>query len=142
MKHRFLTPTGKIMLAVITVLVIAFAAALGFDGAHLEIRSVSSATSQHLTASHLLLQGKYTHTLFPETESAILQVNIETTGGSLYVRISDESGRILFDERDIATCSFDLGISTPVTIYMEAEMHRGRFEFNLLQPPAEEAHKT
>ena len=128
MKHKFLTPAGKIILGVITLLVFMFAIALGPEGSHHEILSVNTVTPQHWASKHLQLNGLCTYTMTPATTPDTLYIATESRHGSLSIQIADESGAILFDEANLTTQTFEVEISTPVHIRIDAEKHSGRFD--------------
>lgn len=128
MKNKFITPAGKIILLIITVFVVLFAIALGPEGSYHEVLSRKTITPQHFASKHLQLNGLCTKTMTPETTPDMLHIETESKHGSLSIRITDESGAILFDEENLTNHTCEIEVSTPVFIRINAKKHSGRFD--------------
>ena len=64
----------------------------------------------------------------PETTPDVLHIETESRHGSLSIRITDESGAILFDEKNLTNHTSEIEVSTPVFIRINAQKHSGRFD--------------
>lgn len=118
--------------ALIIVIVVALIAAANFLG----IGTMSSATRigyvstdglRSWTAKYSMLDGKLKHTIYPKDTQGTIHVEVVTESGSISIEMKDADGKVIFDEDDIATSSFDVNISGKVVIHIEADKHKGSF---------------
>ena len=66
--------------------------------------------------------------LHPGTDT--LHIEVRTDEGSISIEIQDAEGRVLFDEDDIGTESFDVAVSGKVVVRIIADHHKGSFDIS------------
>lgn len=119
-----------------TALIIAIAAALIAAASFLGLGTMSSAVRvgyvstdglRSWTASYSMLDGKLKHTIRPKDTQGTIHAEVVTESGSISIEMEDADGRVIFDEDNIATSSFDVKISGKVVIRIEADKHKGSF---------------
>ena len=71
------------------------------------------------------LDGTMQKTIHPKTD--MLHIEVETDSGAISVEIEDAEGKVILDEYDIGTESFDVDVSGKVVIKITADSHKGSF---------------
>lgn len=82
------------------------------------------------SANYFLFTGIRERRLNTNGTTCVLNINVETTDGSIDLKIVDDSQNILYSEENITTLSSQLNIVGSVTATITGNNHRGNFSFN------------
>lgn len=117
----------------IIVIVLALIAASYFFGfgtlrSATRIGYVGNEGLQSWSGRYALLSGTMRHTLRPDGDT--LTVAVETQSGEISIEIKDAEGKLLFDEDNIGTETFDVAVSGKAVVLIEADSHKGSFDIS------------
>lgn len=87
---------------------------------------VGSERRSSWSGKYVSLDGTMRKKLHPKSDC--LHIEVETRSGSLSIEIKDGLGKVIFDEDNIGTESFDIPVSGTVSIRLEADKHQGSFQ--------------
>lgn len=124
-------PKGKIaavLIAAAAVAAILAARHLGFATTRsaLRVGYVGSAGRSGWSASYVLLDGAMEHRIHPDGDT--LHMEARTDSGTLSVRVEDGEGVVVFEKRDMGSASYDVPVTGPVWVRLEADRHKGGFQ--------------
>lgn len=95
-----------------------------------QIGCISHGGMRNWSANYQMIDGYFRKTLYPKTDTAILNAKITTLDGSISINIKDADGGILFSQDNIETSTFEVEVSSKVTIEIDATKHRGSYGFS------------
>lgn len=78
-------------------------------------------------ASYHMLSGTMIKKIYPKTEPACYEIQVETVGGSLSMELTDRDGVVLFSQSHMETGTYPLTLEGTVKVKIVAEKHRGSF---------------
>lgn len=110
------------------VLIAAMTAAreLGFASTRSGMRIAYAGTETRTVwiGRYALLDGTFEKSLYPD---GTLSITVETDGGTIAMKITDQDGNVLYQREDMETGSFNVEASGRVTVRIEAARHKGSF---------------
>lgn len=123
---------SAILIVVIVFALLAAAHFLGIGTTRSAIRIgyVGNEGWREWSASYTLLDGSLRHTLRPRSSDTVLYVDVKTVSGTISIEIKDAEGKIIFQQEDIGTNSFDIEITGKVFVIVKADEHKGSFSFS------------
>ncbi len=124
----------------IRVIVLAVTAALVLLGLFFMLRScgagertranaiayVGSKTPTHWSGIYYSLDGTTRNTM--RVKNGALTITTTTQSGVISITVQDKKGRIIFDEEDLGSATYQVEASGKVKVTIEAENHEGSFD--------------
>lgn len=123
-------PTDKkttILILIVALIAVLFAKQAGFASTRSATR-IGYTTNEgwsNWSASYFMLDGTLQKNV--HTEDGTLVVSTETKSGTISIQILDTDGKLVFDQANIGTDSFEVELSGKATIRITASNHRGSF---------------
>lgn len=99
-------------------------------GSGLQMGWVESNTRDHWSATYAFHDGYQQRTINTDGEHTILEVEIVSSSGEIGMTVTDENGKVIFDQQEIETSSFEIEIFGKVTIKIIGEDHKGSFSLS------------
>ncbi len=127
MKRKPATMKGKILLTAVILGIILLLGMfdIGSVRSGIRIGYVGKEGRSSWSGQYVSLDGFMKKTLYPKDDR--LHIEVETDSGSLSIEIKDRFGKVIFDENDIGTQSFDVPVSGKISIRIDADKHQGGF---------------
>lgn len=127
MKYKPKSKKSLILIVLVAVVAIIIAKALGFASTRTATRIgyVGHEGWSAWTGSYTLLNGTMEKSVHPKGDN--LHIAVETKEGTISIEVKDVDGNVFFDENNIGTTSFDLGVSGKVVVRIVADHHQGSF---------------
>lgn len=97
-----------------------------------QIGCVSHGGMRNWSANYRMIDGYFTKTIRPKTDTATLHADITTLEGAISITIKDVDGAILFQQDNIETSTFEVEVSSKVKIEIDATKHKGSYRFEFL----------
>ncbi len=121
---------GVILVVVIIAAAVIVGMLTGFASTRtaLKIGYVGNNGWSSWSGSYITLDGNMKKTIHPSGDT--LDISVKTKSGKISIEIRDSGGNLIFDENDIGTKSFSVGVSGSVTAFIEAEDHKGSFSIS------------
>ena len=104
----------------------------GFASARsgLQMGWVESNTRNHWSATYSYHDGYVQRTINADGEKSILQVEIVSSSGEIGMKMTDENGKVIFDQQGIDTSSFEIEISGKMTVIITGDDHKGSYSLS------------
>lgn len=126
----FILLTAVLLTALLLFLLIRVGG-MGTESSGLRMGYVQHSTSQEWSASYRFLNGTVSRTIHAPADSTVCRLEVETTGGSLAVEITDSAGNILFSETDIEPGVYETPVNGTIKIKFTGKEHEGSFSVSL-----------
>lgn len=112
---------------VFAVVSLIFSGGLGFElKSATRIGYIGNNGLSSWSGKYTLLDGTMKKTIRPKND--ILNIAVETESGQISIEICDADGNVIFDESDMETGSYSVSAPGKVSVKIEADKHKGRFE--------------
>lgn len=125
MKPKSVKSTILIVVVVLALIAASRILGIGTMRSATRIGYIGNEGWRNWSGSYTLLDGNMTHTIRPEGDT--LAVAVETESGTISIEIKDADGNIIFDQDNIITETFHVGVSGKVVVRIDADNHRGSF---------------
>ena len=112
------------------ILILALKSGFASTQSGLRMGWVESNTRDHWSAAYSFHDGYVQRTINTNGEPTVLEVEIVSSSGEIGMTVKDENGNVIFDQQGIETSSFEIEISSKVTIKITGEDHKGSFSLN------------
>lgn len=132
MKYQKPNRKEKILLIGFLTALLALALYNGFSETRSATRILYSSREGRYSwrADYHLLNGHQSKTLRTDTQPDVLRVVITTEAGQMALTIRDGEGNLIYHQENLATSAFDVEVPGSVTIRVDADHHRGSFDFS------------
>lgn len=120
--------SGLLIVAVIAVLIVAANhLGIGTPRSAVRIGYIGNEGWRSWSARYAKLDGRLSHAIHPKDTQTTLRLEIVTEEGLISIEVKDSEGKVIFDDDNIGTASFDVCISGKVVVRIEAHDHKGSF---------------
>lgn len=116
--------------AAVVIFVVILRSGVASTGSGLQMGWVESNTRDHWSATYSFHDGYQQRTINTDGEPTILDVEIVSSSGEIGMTVTDENGNVIFDQQGIGTSSFEIDISSKVTVKIKGEEHKGSFSLS------------
>lgn len=119
--------------AILVVAVLLIVIGTGGDftkGSGVKVMWSEQKTSNYWSASYAYHDGYQQRIINTDDEATTLDVQIVTTDGSIGLSVTDENGRIVFEQENIPTSSFSIEIPGKVRVRINADAHKGSYSMS------------
>lgn len=99
-------------------------------GSGLQMGWVESSTRDHWSATYTFHDGWLQRTINTNGEPTVLEVEIVSSAGEISMTVTDEGGNVIYDRQTMETSSFEIEISSKVTVRITGEDHKGSFSLS------------
>lgn len=79
------------------------------------------------SANYFLLSGHLERNVDIGSNFKQMKVDVKTSKGSIGLKITDESGNVIFTDNNILTSTFEIKAEGRITIRIDAKSHKGSF---------------
>lgn len=116
---------------VVAVLLIVIGTGGGFTtGSGVKVMWSEQKNSNYWSASYAYHDGYQQRMINTDDEATTLDVQVVTTDGSIGLSVTDENGRIVFEQENIPTSSFSIEIPGKVRVRINADAHKGSYSMS------------
>lgn len=100
---------------------------VGVTSIGIRVGCVQQYTMQEWSASYRRLDGMMSRTIYPKSGADAYIIEIETTGGTISIEMTDSAGNVTFTAEDMQSGIYEVTLSGTTRVKVTGEDHSGSF---------------